>query len=199
MGHLRHARHSALIGVVLSSAAAATAAAQAPLTPSSFSTHAEFSIDKFPSSFITAVATLEPLNIAPGYSRIWITFFPFPMTPDDVAAASKGSIATLEARRAKMSTRPEVYNRNYAALVLTFDKDHKLSNVNMAVPGHTCTIAWKPAEIERFAPGMQFDANRLKLASKGSYACDMVSIGAGIQVFHWNVDLDIPVFPKGQP
>ena len=53
---------------------------------------------------------------------------------------------------------------------LTVDKDFKVTRVDMAVPGHTCTIAPFEPERKNFLQTYQFDGKNLKLKSKGSDA-----------------------------
>jgi hypothetical protein len=83
-----------------------------------------------------------------------------------------------------------------AVIQLTVDKDSKVTQVDMAVPGHTCTIAPFEDEVKSLLQSYRFDGKNLKLKSKGSHVCDMKFLEIPNQKFGWNIDLSIPVFEK---
>jgi hypothetical protein len=50
--------------------------------------------------------------------------------------------------------------------------------------------------IKNLSQNYQFDGKHLRMKTKGSYVCDMKSLGIPNQTFGWDVDLNIPVFEK---
>ena len=73
------------------------------------------------------------------------------------------------------------------------DSDSNVWQVDLALPGHTCTVAESEREAKSALPEFRFDGERLRLRGKGSHVCDMKSLGIPNQTFGWDVDLDIPV------
>ena len=95
-----------------------------------------------------------------------------------------------------MASNPTDYNNGNAVLQFSLDKDLKVWQVDMSVPGHGCTIAPFEQDVKNFLQDYQFDGKNLRLKSKGSYVCDMKSMGMANQKFGWDVDLNTQVFPK---
>jgi hypothetical protein len=174
----------------------ASSARPNPIDPSSFKTIATFSVDNSVSSLTTAIATIEARRGAAGYSWVRINFYSFPVSAEDLAGAQKGNVESMDKKWMKKSTNPKDYNSSNAVVQLTVDKDFKVTQVDMAVPGHTCTIAPSDPEVKNFLQRYQFDGKNLKLKSKGSYVCDMKFMGIPNQKFSWDMDLSIPVFEK---
>ena len=168
------------------------------LDPGTFSTKAKFSVDQTAMSLSSAVATIEPRTGAPGYSWVRIHFYSFPLTAEDVAGAMNGDISSMEKKWNKMASNPPEYNKSNAVLQLTVDKELKVTQADMSVPGHGCTIAPFEPEVKAFLQTYEFDGKHLKLKSKGSYVCDMKFMGIANQTFGWDVDLNIPVFAKAR-
>lgn len=166
------------------------------LDPGSFSTKAKFSVDQTAMSLSTAVGTIEPRLGAPGYSWVRVHFYSFPLTAEDVAGAMNGDISSMDNKWNKMASNPPDYNKSNAVIQLSVDKDFKVWQADMSVPGHACTIAPFEPEVKAFLQSYEFDGKHLKLKSKGSYVCDMKFMGIANQTFGWDVDLDIPVFEK---
>jgi hypothetical protein len=176
--------------------ATATARAQSSPAPSRFNTHATFSVDRQSMSLTTAIATIEPSRMAPGYSWLRVYFYSFAPTADDVAEAMRGSVASMDRRWQSTSSNPSEYNASRAVLQLTVDKDHRITQADLSLPGHTCTVASTAPELGAFAQSFTLVANHVRLASKSTYLCDMTSTGSGKQSFAWAVDVDVPVFAK---
>jgi hypothetical protein len=170
-----------------------------PIDPSTFSTSAKFSVDKSAMTLSSAVATIEPRLGAPGYSWLRITFYGFPLTADDVAGVTSGNTESIEKKWSAMASNPADYNRSHAVIQLSVDAAHKVWQVDMSVPGHTCTIAPSEPDVKGFLQTYQFDGKKLTLKSKGSYTCDMKFMGISNQNFGWDIDVDIPVFEKINP
>jgi hypothetical protein len=171
----------------------------ARLDPSSFNTNATFSVDEDAMSLSTAVATLEPRLGAPGYSWLRIHFYSFALAADDIAGALKGSMASMDKKANMKAANPSDYNHSHAVIQLAVDKDFKVWQVDMSVPGHACTIAPYEPDVSKFLQGFQFDGKKVRLRSKGSYICDMKFMGIPNQRFAWDVDVALPVYQKTNP
>jgi hypothetical protein len=168
----------------------------ASIDPNSFRTRANFSVDNNAMSLSTAVATIEPRLGAPGYSWLRITFYSFPVTADDIAGVMKGDTVSMERKRTQKASNPKDYNSSRAVIQLSVDQNSKVWQVDMSVPGHACTIAPFEPEVKAFLQDYQFDGKNLRLKSKGSYVCDLKSMGIPNQKFSWDIDLNTAVFAK---
>jgi hypothetical protein len=169
------------------------------LTPASFKTMARVTVDRTVLSLVSGVATIEPRVGAPGYRWLRVHFYSYPLTPADAAAAAKGNIDALEGRWRAMSGTPGEYNVSHAVLQLGVDKDGKVWQVDLSVPGHACTVAATDKEAGAMLQEYQFDGTRLRLRAKGSFTCQMNSPGVPNPRFGWDVDLAVPVFALGGP
>jgi len=168
----------------------------APVDPNSFHTNANFSVDNNAMSLSSAVATIEPRLGAPGYSWIRISFYSFPVTTDDIAGIMKGDAGSMDKKWNKKASNPKDYNNSYAVIQLSVDKNSKVWQVDMSVPGHSCTIAPFEQDVKTFLQDYQFDGKNLKLKSKGSYVCDMKFMGIPNPKFGWEIDLNTVVYEK---
>jgi hypothetical protein len=169
---------------------------QTTVDPNSFHTSASFSVDGNAMSLSTAVATIEPRLGAPGYSWLRISFYSFPVAAEDIPAVTKGDTSSMDKKRKNMASNPKDYNNSYAFLQLSVDKDSRVWQVDISVPGHGCTVAPFEKDVKNFLQEYQFDGKKLRLKSKGSYECDMKSMGIPNQKFGWDVNLNTPVFQK---
>jgi len=170
----------------------------ASVDPSSNQKNANFSVDNNSLSLTTAVATIEPRQGAPGYSWLRISFYSFPLTAEDIAALIKGDTASMDRKWSKKADNPNDYNNSYAVIRLSVDKNAKVWQVDMYVPGYTCTIAPFEPDVKSFLQDYQFDGKRLRLKSKGSYMCDMKFLGIPDQKFGWDFELNTIVIEKGK-
>ena len=168
----------------------------ASVDPNSFHTTAKFFVNNTAMSLSTAVATIEPRLGAPGYSWLRIHFYSFPVAADDIVGILKGDTSSMDKKWNKLASNPTDYNNGNAVLQFSLDKDLKVWQVDMSVPGHGCTIAPFEQDVKNFLQDYQFDGKNLRLKSKGSYVCDMKSMGMADQKFGWDVDLNTQVFPK---
>jgi len=164
--------------------------------PSAFETHAVFSIDSDAMSLTSVVATIEARRNVPGYSWLRINFYSFPFTATDIAAALNGHVESMDRKWKNKAGSPKDYNHSNAVVQLSVDKDLKIWQVDMSVPGHSCTIAASEGDVKSVLQDYRFDGRRLRLKSKGSFVCDMKSLGIPNQRFGWDLDLDVPVFQK---
>lgn len=142
--------------------------------------NARFSVDGTASTPSTAVATIQPRTGAPGYYWLRVYFYSAPLASDDSASATKGRVESIKAKWS-------------AVLQLTVDDHSNVWQVDLSLPGHTCTIAESDREAKNAMQEFQFDRKRLRLRGKGSHVCDMRSLGIPNQAFAWDVDLDTPV------
>jgi hypothetical protein len=165
-------------------------AGSSPWAPDSFSSNAKFSVNGEVFSVSSAVAFVEPRSVAPGYAWLRIYFYPFPITAEDITGVTDRA---TEAVQKKWNSKR---NQWHAAIQLTLDKEFKVWQVDMSVPGHTCTIAYLEPDLKSFLQDYHFDGKGLKLKSKGSHLCDMKSLGMPNQKFDWEVDLNTAVFEK---
>jgi hypothetical protein len=168
----------------------------ATLDPNSFHTNANFSVDNNAMSLSSAVATIEPRLGAPGYSWIRISFYSFPVVTDDIAGIMKGDTGSMDKKWNKKASNPKDYNNSYAVIQLSVDKNSKVWQVDMSVPGHSCSIAPFEQDVKTFLQDYQFDGKNLKLKSKGSYVCDMKFMGIPNPKFGWEIDLNTVVYEK---
>jgi hypothetical protein len=164
--------------------------------PAAFKTHAVFSVDNDAMSLTSVAATIEARANAPGYSWLRINFYSFPFTAADIAGAVKGHVESMDAKWKNKASNPKEYNHSNAVLQLSVDKDLKVWQIDMAVPGHTCTIAPYEPDVKKALQDYRFDGKRLRLKSKGSFVCELKSLGIPNQRFSWDLDLDVPVFRK---
>jgi len=65
--------------------------------------------------------------------------------------------------------------------------------VDLSLPGHTCTIAESDREARGALQMFQFDGRRVRLRGRGTHACDMRSLRIPNQTFEWDIDVDVPV------
>ena len=185
------------VAIVMLSAVAADSGNAQSVSPKRFDTHATFAVDHLSMSLTTAIATIEPSRMAPGHSWIRVYFYSFPADAEDVAQAMGGSVASMDRKWDGKSSEPKDYSTSRAVLQLTVNKDYQIDKVDMSVPGHTCTVASTAQELKDFSTTYALDGRHLRLVAKGSFVCDMTSIGSGKPTFRWNVDVDTPVFHKG--
>jgi hypothetical protein len=164
--------------------------------PKAFETHAVFSIDTDAMTLTSVAATIEPRPSAPGYSGIQMSFYAFKFTAADIAGAMKGRVESMDAKWTRTASDPKVYNHSYAFIQLTVDKDFKVWQIDMSVPGHACTIASSEPRVKSALQEYRFDGTRLRLKSKGSFVCDLGSLAGPNRRFGWDLDLDVPVFRK---
>jgi len=139
---------------------------------------ARFSVDDVTSVPSATLATVQPRNGAPTYSWLRVYFYP----------------SATAARRAEASTPRDLTKTDWSAVLqLTVDKGGTVWQVDLSLPGHTCTIAASDGEARNALQIFQFDGTRLRLRGRGSHICDLRSLRIANQTFEWDVDLDVPV------
>lgn len=189
-------RNSRLPAALLLCVTVAGISATAAVDLNSFHTSAKFSVDGTDLSLSTAVATIEPRLGAPGYSWLRISFYSFPVAPEDLAGILKGDTVSMDRKWSKKSSDPKSYNTSYAMLQLSVDQNFKVWQADVSVPGHACTVAPFEKEVRDFLQEYQFDGKSLRLKSKGSYVCELTGMGIPNPKFVWDVDLHAQVFQK---
>ena len=152
-----------------------------------FINRAKFSVDNTTVSPSSPVATLEPRLGAPGYSWLRIRCYPSPLKPADIAKLTNGGASAINQMP---------LNQWQAALQLEIDKDFKIWQVDMAIPGHTCTVVDSEQDVQRSVQAYHFDGKHLTLKSKGTHVCDFSLLKLPSQTFSWDVNLSMPVFSK---
>jgi hypothetical protein len=137
---------------------------------------ATFSVDGVATVSSTVVATVQPRSGAPGFSWLRIYFYPSALSVSDASGAAAGRVDSIKAK----------WN---AVLQLTVGQDRRVWQVNLSLPGHTCTIAESDRDANKALQQFQFDGTHLRLKTDGSHVCDMKFMGIPDQTFRWTVDL----------
>lgn len=189
---------SGLFALLFCSLTACLLAARTPAPREPFTTIAKFSVDTTSLTLSSAVATIEPRRGEPGYFWVRIHFYPFPLTASDIAAARKGDTRSLDKKSNINSYDPKIHDNSFAVIQLSLDKDSNVGQVDMSIPGHGCTIAAFPKDVQGFLQTFHYDTKTVRLKSKGSHTCDLTSVNAGKQVYAWDFDIDVPVFATEQ-
>lgn len=166
---------------------------------SKFHTNANLSVDNTAMTLTSAVAITEARKYPSGYSWVRIHFYPFPLTSVDIAAARSGNVDTLDKKVNNNSFDPKVHTNSYGVIQLSVDKDFKVWQVDMSIPGHACTVAPFEKDVQSFLQTYHYDGKNLRLISKGTYICDLKAVGAGDQTYKWDIDVTLPVFEKVPP
>jgi len=143
---------------------------------------ATFRVEGVTSTPSTVVATIEPRLGAPGYRWLRVYFY--------------SSLTAAE--RAQVERGGSDASRSHWAAVLQFslDKQSTIWQVDLAVPGHTCTVAASDGEAKKAVQTFQLENGRLNLTAKGVHVCDMKSLGIPDQTFEWDVNVAAPVFER---
>jgi hypothetical protein len=139
-----------------------------------------FSVDGSVTQPTVAIATIQPRLGAPGYSWLRIYFYASPLGPADRVAVANGRAASIKTSWS-------------AVLQLTVDPGSHVSQIDLSLPGHTCTIAETDGQAKSALPQFQLDGRRLRLAGEGSHVCDMTSLHVPNETFGWKVDLETTV------
>lgn len=163
---------------------------------SRFKTNAKFSVDNNNLNLTTAIATIEPRLGALGYSWLRIYFYSFSISSEDLVKVESGDLTGMEMKWNNMATNPSQYNTTHAVLQLAVDKNYKVWQVDLSLPGKSCTIAPFEKEIKSDLQEYKFDGRNLRLKSAGTYICDMRFMKVPDQKYTWKLDLNIPVYQK---
>ena len=118
---------------------------QPSIDPRRFDTKATFSVDDDAKSLSSVIATIEkhPMH-GPEYLWLEVNFYSFPFTTEEIKSAANGDLEPIERRRHE-----EDYN-SQAEIIFSMDKSYKVWQVDMSMPGHSCTIASSEKEVKSF-------------------------------------------------
>jgi hypothetical protein len=142
-----------------------------------------FGVDGKTTSTSTTVATIQPRTAAPGYSWLRVFFYSSPLTASERANATKGDTDSIRTGWA-------------AVLQFTVDKNSTVWQIDLSLPGHTCTIAASDRDAKNVLQDFQFDGARLRVKGKGMYDCDMTSLRIPNQRFEWDMNFDTSVVTR---
>jgi hypothetical protein len=185
-----------LLSVALCCLAGSIAFGDDAPTVDSFRTASSFAVDSTSLALSSAVGTVEPRLGAPGYSWLRVHFYAFSPRPEDLAALAKGDVKSMDSRWTRLADKHDnSYNVSQAVLQLSIDKDFRVWQVDVSVPGHSCTVAPDEASVKAFLQDYSFDGRTLKLRSKGSYICGVLP-AVPTAKYAWNLDVKVPVFRK---
>jgi len=140
---------------------------------------ATFRVDCVTSTPSTVVATIQPRPGAPGYSWLRIYFYSS-LTESEREQVERGG---TDAHRTHWA----------AVLQLSLDARSTVWQIDLSLPGHSCTIAESDRDANSALQAFQFDGGRLVLKTKGVHVCDMRSLGISNQRFEWDVSVDTRV------
>jgi hypothetical protein len=138
---------------------------------------ARFDVEGDTTTPATILATVEP---SAGNRLLRIYFYSSELTPSQRAMAASG--------------RDEETLRSWAAIVqLTVDDEATVSKIDLAVPGHMCTVVQTDSDAAKALQEFAFDGRYLTLKSKAYSVCDLKLVGIPNPTFEWDLDLATPV------
>ena len=143
---------------------------------------AKFGVDGVTSTPSTIVATIQPRVGAPGYSWLRVYFYSS-LTGGERANAGKGLVESIRTAWA-------------AVLQFTVDKTSTVWQIDLSLPGHTCTIAESDTDARRAFQEFLFDGRRLRVKGSGSFVCVMTPAGVPKRTFEWDVNFETPVIDR---
>lgn len=181
---------------LISSLALAGSPEAPALSPSAFHVNAKLSVGDRTLSLPNGIAIRQARRGAPGYSWLRVYFYSFPLTAEDVAGARNGDVKSMERKWRKKASNPDDYNKSHGVMQLGIDKNFKVWQVDISVPGYRCTVAPFPKDVDAFLQSYRFDGRNLKLTSKGSYVCGTLVANVPKQTLGWDINIDVPVFEK---
>jgi len=158
-----------------------------------YSTSATFSIDGEKKPMTSVVATIEDRPMyGPRYKWLILNFYSFPLTQENIASAKTGDIKPIEKRIYEADAKG--YNNSNAKIILSIDStNNQITQVDMAVPGYTCTVVEKSKDLQRFSENYSFENSHIKLKNNSSYECDM---NAKKILFGWDFSVNTIVAQK---
>jgi hypothetical protein len=139
-----------------------------------------FKVDGVASAPSVFVATIQPRADAPEYSWLRIYFY--------------GSLSAAERAQAERGGMYAQRTHWAAVLQVSLDRHSTIWQVDVAVPGHSCTVAASDREAKSVVQAFRYEGGRLSLQTAGSHVCDFSAIHVPNQRFEWDVSVDAPVF-----
>ena len=144
---------------------------------------AQFAVEGDTTTPATILATVEPQAGARGYRLLRIYFY--------------SSELTLAQRVKAASGRDEETLRSWAAIMqLTVDDEATVSKIDLAVPGHMCTVVQTDSDALKALQEFQFNGRYLRLKSRAYSVCDLKLLGVPNPTFEWELDLDTIVIAR---
>ena len=143
---------------------------------------AKFGVDGVTNTPSIIVAIVEPRLGAPGYSWLRVYFYSA-LAAGERAHAAKGQIESIRTAWA-------------AVLQFTVDKTSTVWQVDLSVPGQTCTITDSDSGARKAFQEFVYDGRRLRLKGRGSFACVTSSAGVSHRMLDWDVDFETPVVSR---
>lgn len=147
---------------------------------------AKFSVDGVARTPATIVATIQPRTAAPGYSWLRVYFYSSSLPASEHENAADRRVASI----------PTDWT---AALQFTVDKNSTVWQIDLSLPGHTCTIAESDRDARYALQEFEYRDGHLRVRGKGFHVCDMTSLGIPNQRFEWDVDFETAVIGTASP
>jgi hypothetical protein len=142
---------------------------------------ARFDVDGDTTAPSTILATIEPKAGAPEDKWIRIYFY---------SSESTAPQQTL------IAATPD-HVRNWAAILqLTVGANATVSQIDLALPGHVCTVAQSGSDAARAIQTFEFDGQSMRLKTNAFSVCDLKLLGIPNPTFSWNVDIDTPLVAR---
>ena len=145
--------------------------------PKAFETHAVFSIDKDAMTLTSVAATIEPRSSAPGYSWLRINFYAFPFTAADIAGAMKGHVESMDAKWTNTAAIRRSTTIRMPSSSSAWIRTSKCGRSTCPFPVTPARSLPMNGDVKSAVQEYRFDGTRLRLKSKGSFVCDIKSLG----------------------
>lgn len=157
--------------------------------------HAQFSVngDAMPMASVFVTQEDRPLY-GPKYQWVTLNFYAFSLTKENIASANQGDMQPITQRTygGTEITNASFYNHSNAKIILSIDSvNSQITQVDMSVPGYSCTVAWKPEDLKKFSQNFAYKKDGIKIKSKGSYSCELAGKPT---LFAWDFSVDTPIF-----
>lgn len=136
---------------------------------------------------ISMIATSEkhPADDGSGYKMIFLHFYPFELSEEELAAIQKDG---TDALKDKIYSDMKNYYSKTATFYMTVNSDGKIQQMDISVPGTTCTVAWREDDLNKYIQDSSVTQTHISLKTSGEYECDSVH-----KTFKWNLDIDAPL------
>ena len=158
-----------------------------------FRTDARFAVGDEAHTTVSALAWIQERPAwGAGYYWLKVGFYPFELTKQQTGAAATGNYQPIEDKITE-----DYYSINYASyvrIILSVDEEKQVLQVDMSLPGYGCPIAHLQPDLEEFLQIYEFEGERLRLKSKGSFLCFADVPNIPDKTFQWDLDVDLPVF-----
>lgn len=156
-------------------------------------TEARFSADGNTHSTVSALAWRRVREYGGDEFRVYVIgFYPFPLSEQQFEAAKAGDYQPIEEQVTE-----DYYSADYSSsvkIIILVGEDDEVLQVDMSLPGYTCTIAPFEEEIEAFFQDFRLENDRLRLSSKGSIECLKGYTEPPHTLYEWKFDVDLPVY-----